>query len=111
MTRTVTIVLGGITVGALAAGFLLGLDGFGGNVLAELAGVALSVLIAYTLVEALLARQQREQWAAVSAATARSIRNRVDGVAFDFYTVDSAPSSWLKASEPAEYADAMEELA
>lgn len=111
MTSRATIAILGIgTLLMGGLGFLLNLDGFGSNLLAELVGVSLSVLIAYTLVEALLRRQRREQWASVNRAINAAIENRIQAVAFDFYLVDSAPDTWPKASTPREHAAALDSM-
>lgn len=101
---TLTLLLG-------SSGFWLRLEGFLGNVLAELAGVTLSVLIAFTLVERLLLRQRREQWIGVSRAIRSAISSRVDSVACDFYCADTLPDAWFLADTAQEHAAVMEATA
>src|ERR687895_788742 len=66
-----TIVAGGLvagTLGVTALGFLLGLDGFLGNTLSEVAGVSLSVLVALALVDRFVRHQRQRAWARVRDA-------------------------------------------
>lgn len=110
-SRSISVALGATTVAALAVGFGLNLDGFDSNVLAELAGVALSVLIAYTLVEALLRRERRREWSAVSDATRAAIATRVQSLAFEYYLVETAPDAHVNASTPEQHAAALDLMA
>jgi hypothetical protein len=109
--RVITAVLALLTALFGASGFVLGLAGFGSNILANLAGVTLSVLVAYTLVEALLRRQREQEWTHVHQAIRSAIANRVQSIAFVFFLVDNEPRSWLDARTPHEIAASLDAMA
>jgi hypothetical protein len=69
------------------------------------------VLVAYTLIEALLRRQHAEEWTRVRDALHRAIANRVQSIAFNYYLVASKPQSWLNAKTHHDVATSLDDMA
>jgi hypothetical protein len=104
-------VVGAISVGGILAGFLLGLEGFSSNVLAELSGAGLSVVIAVFLVERILSAQRRDQWATVRSSSLRALQRRLDDVAAETYLIDGMHDRVLHAETDAERVEAIHDVA
>jgi hypothetical protein len=64
---------------AIACGLLLGVTNFLSNLLAELAGFALSVIVAVKIVEKLTEERRRSRWELVRETTLREIRWNLGG--------------------------------
>jgi hypothetical protein len=74
--RTGTLIVGSSLLLAviLAAGFRLDLGNFGSNLLAELAGLVASVVVAILVIERLVDRDRRARWRLVEAQTLKTLR-------------------------------------
>jgi hypothetical protein len=77
------VLLGLIAAGTVYWGFSQDGFEFGSNLLAEVAGIALSVLIAILAVDALVERRRRQRWAAVRQATLNSIHTHIIDIVAD----------------------------
>lgn len=102
---------------ALAGGFILEPDGFAGNVLAEIAGVLLSVLLAVFIVDKLLERERRRRWDLVSSETIATLRFAVIRAGHSVYLLLPAPRLpeadpyTMSMTSPSELPDALDKLA
>ena len=84
-SKHVAVLAGVTTVVAGALGFLLTPTGFVGNLLAETAGVAISVAIALALVDRISTAERNRRWAQVGAHTERAIKQRILNIAWAYY--------------------------
>jgi hypothetical protein len=100
------LILGACATFALVGGFLLDPRGFGSNLLAEIVGIALGVLIAVLGIEVLTTRRRQQRWYAVRERTFQSIHTHIVDVAVD--CLMSSPVPTLMADdEEGEYWNAM----
>jgi hypothetical protein len=76
------LILLAVSVACAIAGPFLGAKAFGQNVLAEVIGAVVGVVLALTLVDAMLARDRRVRWETVSAATVRAIGDELFRIAW-----------------------------
>jgi hypothetical protein len=112
--RSIVVTVGLVSGAIIAGGFAAGLDGFGGNILAELAGIGLGFFVAFFVLERLLAAQRQAEWSGTRQASLRALRARLFDIALATYLhVDAAPGSILEADAGAtdERADAFVALA
>jgi hypothetical protein len=85
MRRIATGVLVSIVAIAIVPGLLLDPLPFIGNLLAETAGVAASILVGLTLIERLMQRQRTRQWERVSHQTVRAILAHIMDIGLEYY--------------------------
>lgn len=78
------LIAGGIFIVAAVAG-MIWLAGFSSNIVAELAGMAGSVVVAVLIVEGILDRRREEDWALVREQLARAGRGLGQLAAFDLH--------------------------
>jgi hypothetical protein len=83
---------------ALLVGFTIDAKGFAGNLLAEIAGVLVSVLLAVFIVEKAVERERSRRWDLVAEQTASMLRFAVIRVGSHVYLRLPAPRS--SASDP-----------
>jgi hypothetical protein len=74
--RTAAVIVGSslLLAAILEAGFRLELGHFGSNLVAELAGVVASVVVAVLVIERLIDRDRRARWGLVEAQTLKTLR-------------------------------------
>jgi hypothetical protein len=87
-----------VTLAALIVGFMLDAKGFAGNLLAEVAGVLVSVLLAIFIVEKLVERERSRRWDLVSAETTTTLRFAVIRAGHHLYL--RLPSPRPAAADP-----------
>lgn len=72
--RTLAWLSVGLTTIALVVGFAIDCEGFAGNLLAEIAGVLVGLLLAIFLVEKILDRERQDRWNRVAEQTMKTLR-------------------------------------
>src|SRR4051794_15661195 len=86
----VSVAVGTIVV-ALAVGFALDYKGFAGNLLAEVAGMLGSVLLAVLVIDALVERDRAQRWALVADETLEALRFALERATMPFFLRLPAP--------------------
>jgi hypothetical protein len=74
-----------ITALLLGAGFLLDYRSFAGNVLSELAGIALSAMLAILIFERLANRERQRRWEGVRSQLTGALSSHLADIAFEVY--------------------------
>lgn len=81
----------GSLVAAIAVGVALDAEGFAENLLAEVVGVVVSVLLAVSVVERLLESDRRARWRLVSEQTTRTLRSALVKASLPIYLALPSP--------------------
>lgn len=74
-----------ITVLLLGAGFLLDYRSFAGNFLSEVAGIALSAMLAVLIFERLANRERQRRWEGVRSQLTGALSSHLADIAFEVY--------------------------
>ena len=89
--RVVIVAATAVGLAALSAGFLIDFKGFAGNVLAELAGLLFSALVAVLVVDRLVEGDRRRRWRLVSDETLRTFQDALVRAGLEMYLRLEAP--------------------
>jgi hypothetical protein len=80
-----------VSLVAIGAGFILDARGFAGNLLAEIAGILISVLLAIFVIDVLLDRARARRWKLVSNETLVTLQFAVIRAGLEIYLLLPAP--------------------
>jgi hypothetical protein len=109
MSRTAFLLLIAAAVACATAGLLLDPLPFIGNLLGESFGIAISVVVAVTLVERILQLQRVKSWNRVRSQVSKSIFSHLRDIAFAYYNalnphieeeIPGLMSNFITAGEP-----------
>lgn len=89
--RASMVVLGLVVLGASVFGLVDDTDGFGGNLVAEIAGVGLGVVLSVVLIDSLLRRQREQDWRHVRDHLTADISRNVVALATEFHLTTKEP--------------------
>ncbi len=76
---------------AVGTGFMLDARGFAGNLLSEVAGILIGVLLTVFVIDALIARERTRRWRLVSTETLATLRFAVIRAGLEIYLLLPAP--------------------
>lgn len=74
-----------VGLASLVAGFVLVPNGFAGNALAGVFGIAVGVGVALSLVDRISRREREREWSRVGLRTTRAIKRRIWNIASDYW--------------------------
>lgn len=80
-----------VAAAAIVTGFMLDAAGFAGNLLAEVAGLLLGVLLAVLIVDVLIERERARRWDLVAAETETNLRLAMIRAGLDVYLLLPVP--------------------